>query len=156
VQTLGLLEQLSLARKEHEKNLMQAIEENDDRMRLEIAKAKAADEESIESIKNMYASNAPELQESIRSLAQNSDDFDSTFTKQVATNIELLREKIVKDQQTASETEEILLNSIKEVYNNTQRDIETEKKLRLSSEESMMRLFELASNKLPSRITLPN
>ena len=156
MQTLGLLEQLSLARKEHEKNLMQAIEENDDRMRLEIAKAKAADEESIESIKNMYASNAPELQESIRSLAQNSDDFDSTFTKQVATNIELLREKIVKDQQTASETEEILLNSIKEVYNNTQRDIETEKKLRLSSEESMMRLFELASNKLPSRITLPN
>eukprot|EP00826_Nyctotherus_ovalis_P065463 TRINITY_DN9626_c0_g3_i2.p1 TRINITY_DN9626_c0_g3~~TRINITY_DN9626_c0_g3_i2.p1 ORF type:complete len:128 (+),score=28.25 TRINITY_DN9626_c0_g3_i2:543-926(+) len=125
-------------------------------MKLEVAKVRAAKEKDVESIKSLYASNTPGLQESIRSLAQDNDEFNSKCNRKITEEIDLLTEQISNDQKIASETEEMLLNSIKEVYTNTQRDIEVERKLREESERSLMRLFELANNKLSARIISPS
>ena len=136
--------------------MAKSIEDNNKEVKLEIEKISTTRVDEMNGIRSALENDIPKLQQGIKGLALERDEFNGKFAKKAAENIAKVKEEISHEKEISSDTEEILLNSIKEVVNNTKKDLANEKKSRETTEGMLMRLLEDASNKLPIQIKSPS
>jgi len=84
----------------------------------------------------------------LRNLALEREEFTHKVTKKTAEDIKLLNELMSMEKKASTETEEALLEMVKEIVNKIKEEIDGEKKMREASEDTILALLEETCGKL--------
>lgn len=84
----------------------------------------------------------------LRNLAAEREEFTRNVTKKVTEDVKQLNETMAAEKKASSETEEALLDMVKEIVNKIKGEIDGEKKTREASEDTLLALLEETCGKL--------
>lgn len=84
----------------------------------------------------------------LRSLGLDREEFTHNVTKRTAEDVKQLNEAMAVEKKAAAETEEALLDMVKEIVNKIKGEIDGEKKMREASEDTLLALLEETCGKL--------
>jgi len=145
---IQLLEQFAASRKEQEKAILSLVEERTNSVRNDLAKESGIREEEVENFRTCLENDVPKLQEAIKGISLERNEFDTEFVKKTSEDIQKLNATVMEEKKVLEDTEEALLEILKETVNRMKTDIEGEKKDRETSEDNLLGLLEETCTKL--------
>lgn len=84
----------------------------------------------------------------LKNLTIEREDFTQNLGKKISDDVKVLQEAMEGEKKASAETEEALLDMVKEIVNKIKLEIDSEKRTRETSEDTLLSLLEETCGKL--------